>query len=231
MSARRDGQKIFASLPGNGDINNNLNMAPIGMEYDQSANATSRTSDGNMDPFGGGSTYEHDHHAMDIDGDEDEDLDAEESEDVFLPLTSPFPTNYSLNGSNHSSPLRRDTASPSGPSLFASQQMTAAERREHSRRHSRVHSRNLSVFFPRPEQKGLPGYQAQQDEGVPLNSTDSVAVPVAQTKGWGFANKEYSQPYRESLEEISGQTALPNSRRGHHHRHSISHKYEHPNFK
>ncbi|CAD6565477.1 MAG: hypothetical protein CYPHOPRED_005652 [Cyphobasidiales sp. Tagirdzhanova-0007] len=192
------------------------------LDYGQgAASSTSRGSNGM-----GGSAYEHDHQAMemDIDIDDEDDVDAEEAEDIFLPLTSPFSANYSVN-SNNQSPIRRESASPSKPSPFASQQLTAAEKREHSRRHSRVHSRNLSVFFPRPEQKGLPGFQSGQDqEGLP-DIALSVDIPDAQTKGWGYSNAGQAQPYRESVEELAGQSPYPSSRRGHHHRHSMSHNF------
>ena len=71
---------------------------------------------------------------MDIDIDDDDDFDTEEAEDIFLPLSSPFSANYSVSSNNHS-PIRRESACPSKPSPFALQQLTGAEKREHSRRH------------------------------------------------------------------------------------------------
>ena len=155
-------------------------------------------------------------------------LEQEEQDDEFLPMTSPFSPNYSMSANNspvYSMHNRRDSTSSNGSSVPQSpvRNMTAAERREHSRRHSRVHSRNLSVFFPRPEQKGLPGYQTRDSvdqEGSPASATVAVDVPGAATKGWGFANGMSGQSAPSSDDGHS----QPNSRRGHHHRHSMSHK-------
>lgn len=71
-------------------------------------------------------------------------LEEYELEDEFLPMNSPFSPGYSMSGSTTSSPTsyRRDSLgliSPEPPNA-----LSAAERREHSRRHSRIHSRNLS---------------------------------------------------------------------------------------
>ena len=171
-------------------------------------------------------------------------LEEDEEGDIFLPLNpnSPFSPNYSMGGGSSSNPNspssaigggRRDSGSfrvNSGPPPSSSQQMTAAERREHSRRHSRVHSRNLSVFFPRPEQQGLPGYQThehdnEEEDGV--NASVAVDIPGAETRGWGFSNKQMpTRANQQASQQYLGQSdesAMPNSRRGHHHRHSMSH--------
>jgi hypothetical protein len=151
--------------------------------------------------------------------DNDDEEDAEEAEDEFLPLNSPFTPNYSMNGSI--SPARRDSLGTS-PTAQGFASMTAAEKREHSRRHSRVHSRNLSVFFPRPEQIGAPGYQAPGSESPagPSNGY-AVDVPVAQTQGWGYKEGGRAEPAAIGRDDAKTQA---NSRRGHHHRHSMSHK-------
>lgn len=172
-----------------------------------------------------------------------DDEEDEERDEVFLPINSPFTPNYSMSASAASSP-RRDSggpppssssssSSPAPPSLST---MTAAERREHSRRHSRVHSRNLSIFFPRPEQRGLPGYAeiAPEDDVGPEGRAGDVSVdiPGAQTKGWGFANGAAgATPFRPAGSgagaaggEEGGAQTQASSRRGHHHRHSMSHK-------
>lgn len=173
-------------------------------------------------------------------------LEEDEEGDIFLPLNpnSPFSPNYSMGGGSSSNPNspssaigggRRDSGSfrvNSGPPPSSSQQMTAAERREHSRRHSRVHSRNLSVFFPRPEQQGLPGYQThehdnEEEDGV--NASVAVDIPGAETRGWGFSNKQMpTRANQQASQQYLGQSdesAMPNSRRGHHHRHSMSHNF------
>lgn len=71
-------------------------------------------------------------------------LESAEQEDEFLPMTSsPFTPGYSMSGSPTS---RRDSYGNISPEAPAS--LTAAERREHSRRHSRIHERNLSGVSP-----------------------------------------------------------------------------------
>lgn len=86
----------------------------------------------------------------------------------------------------------------------------------------------LTVFFPRPEQAGLPGYAQRAPEDTNDNAPHAD-VPVAQTRGWGFANGQQQQqkPYlAPSIQVDAAQqnATQPNTRRGHHHRHSMSHK-------
>ena len=78
------------------------------------------------------------------------------------------------------------------------------------------------VFFPRPEQAGLPGY-VQRSAGEDQEDTrPQVDVPVAQTRGWGFANAQQKALGLQDSDHPS--TTQPSTRRGHHHRHSMSHK-------
>lgn len=177
-------------------------------------------------------------------------LEQNEAEDEFLPMNSPFTPGYSMNSpttnngssSTPSPTRRRDSGGPvyapsNNPSAANgagfSDTLTAAERREHSRRHSRIHSRNLSVFFPRPEQAGLPGYSVQDHDGseeVLDDANDHVQVPVAQTRGWGFTNGQNAGAQPGGALGSLGQQqdgqhpTQASSRRGHHHRHSMSHK-------
>lgn len=115
--------------------------------------------------------------------------------------------------------------------------MTAAERRDHSRKHSRVHSRNLSVFFPRP------GSEAER-EADEIRATDNFGRQPPhriQTSGLAAPNPNYSSNSASSYGSSSEDSAFsPNglsvpseeygapvsptkSRRGHHRKHSVNH--------
>lgn len=80
------------------------------------------------------------------------------------------------------SPPQANDAALSAPGVDFSK-MTAAERREHSRRHSHVHSRNLSVFFPRPgtdaEAEADTANARAQFEQSPSHVTPAPALPQA----------------------------------------------------
>ena len=151
-------------------------------------------------------------------------LEQLEESDVFLPM-SPFTPGYSMSGSSTpNSPARRESRVNNGPPPSMSQ-MTAAERREHSRKHSTVHARNLSVFFPRPEQQGQAGYQGRADEDDEEQDQVALDIPGAETRGWGYANGQSNKAYNARLGGEETPPSQPNSRRGHHHRHSMSHNF------
>lgn len=80
----------------------------------------------------------------------------------------------------------------------------------HDRHHSRVHSRNLSVFFPRPDQ------QAPGDPfGAGSRPTQSPPSPV-DIRG----PARQASPLTRDANGADG--SRPAQRRGHHHRHSVS---------
>jgi hypothetical protein len=81
-----------------------------------------------------------------------------------------------------------------------------------------------TVFFPRPEQAGLPGYVQRSAEDQEADNRPQIDVPVAQTRGWGFANSQQQKALGVQDGEHPSSTQ-PNARRGHHHRHSMSHKW------
>ena len=108
----------------------------------------------------------------------------------------------------------------------------------HSRRHSRLHSRNLSVFFPRPG--SLPHSTITEDgsqeieiisptdgsspAGVPMPSASPTLSVPPKKFGEGFTFGGRPPPIVASTEEQP--PPLPRgSRRGHHHKHSISHNF------
>jgi hypothetical protein len=133
-----------------------------------------------------------------------------EDQEVFLPLTPNSATSASFNV---------PPISPN-PDSAKVRSLTAAERRDHSRRHSRIHSRNLSVFFPRPDEH-IPAQIDEQNyehEQVPPVVIDTPSTSPVQrwerraSTGFGGGAKPNDIP-------------RPSRRAGHHHRHSMSHKY------
>ncbi|TFK52856.1 hypothetical protein OE88DRAFT_1677493 [Heliocybe sulcata] len=116
------------------------------------------------------------------------------------------------------------------------------------RRHSRINSRNLSIFFPRPgvlpQQTILEdGVQEleypSQSQGVLIPSAESMPslrsrVPGPEKLGEGFTFGERPPDARDELDEpgirasathpMTSMSSRP-SKRGHHHRHSLSHNF------
>ena len=110
----------------------------------------------------------------------------------------------------------------------------------HSRRHSRLHSRNLSIFFPRPG--SLPHSAIAEDgtQELEIDSRDDapaaagVSMPSASPTlsrpqkrlGEGFTFGGRPPPTHNGNALIDEQPPLPRaSRRGHHHKHSLSHNF------
>lgn len=142
--------------------------------------------------------------------------ETEEEDDAFVPLGSGSASEF--------------TFAP-GPSPQV-QGNAAAPHERHTRRHSRLHSRNLSVFFPRPGQEvtgTLAGYNDPPDLGkgpilMPSAKIHSYAMP-----GTGGIPRSTSAPFRSPAgvpNHSPSDAASPavTGRRGHHHRHSLSHK-------
>ncbi|KAF6757953.1 hypothetical protein DFP72DRAFT_889488 [Ephemerocybe angulata] len=141
-----------------------------------------------------------------------------------------------------SSPLLPN-GTPDGPSSAT----TAAQ---HKRRHSRMHSRNLSVFFPRPG--SLPSTVISEDgdqDEAPVSTIpeagSSVNVPGTRSFRKGSASNPPLTPLGQGF-KFGGQPSAadddPDSdapspttkggpafskpaRRGHHHKHSMSHSF------
>ncbi|EKM56625.1 uncharacterized protein PHACADRAFT_207827 [Phanerochaete carnosa HHB-10118-sp] len=105
----------------------------------------------------------------------------------------------------------------------------------HTRRHSRLHSRNLSIFFPRPG--SLPSTAIDEDGNNEVEADasylgdDGVLIPLVtspspeqHTFRQGFTFGAKPPPDADS----NGFTPLPPAgpaRRGHHHKHSLSHNF------
>ncbi|KAM0790204.1 hypothetical protein ACM66B_005519 [Microbotryomycetes sp. NB124-2] len=80
---------------------------------------------------------------------------------------------------------------------------------KHARGHSRIHERNLSAFFPRPGQAAVGYGDAFED---PHRSRDRQTSPI-QSMPEASTSPDKHTPTRQL------------GRRGHHHRHSVSHNY------
>lgn len=110
----------------------------------------------------------------------------------------------------------------------------------HTRRHSRLHSRNLSVFFPRPG--SLPVTTIDEDGAQEVNFAPSQSFSSVNGSGEGVLMPSASSPapgqrtFREGFtfgarppgsgsESDPSLEASKTSRRGHHHKHSLSHNF------
>jgi hypothetical protein len=128
-----------------------------------------------------------------------------------------------------------------GPSLQATDSggETGGAGHGHGRRHSRLHSRNLSIFFPRPhatisedvisdvESAPLSPNNAPQSLIDPIPSSQSEPLQIGRdlTSSFSFGSSGKGAdtiPKSNSTGAVgSGMTA----RRGHHHKHSLSHNF------
>ncbi|KAJ7188292.1 hypothetical protein C8R46DRAFT_1054280 [Mycena filopes] len=123
------------------------------------------------------------------------------------PLPSPLSTSTSFADqmrlpTSQSAPSQSDVEPPKSPLS------------PQSRRHSRIHSRNLSVFFPRPG--ALP--QSTIDE----DGAQELEVPPTLGAGFTFGKTP------PGVEPDPAPPLTPSSsatRRGHHHKHSVSHTF------
>lgn len=106
----------------------------------------------------------------------------------------------------------------------------------HSRRHSRLHSRNLSIFFPRPHAT-ISEDERPGDEEAPPPSPDPILIPASQSeeiaRSGAQAREEFNPGFTfgglpKSNSEPNGIRSSGSgvtARRGHHHKHSLSHNF------
>lgn len=106
--------------------------------------------------------------------------------------------------------------------------------RKASQPHMRIHSRNLSVFFPRP---GAPPPAIAEDDGTQETSaSESVLIPSGsdskkrEVLGAGFTfgggkPPPGAVPLPALPSSHSRSTPSTSKRRGHHHKHSLSHNF------
>lgn len=149
----------------------------------------------------------------------------------YPPLGHSSDTPSTLVGSPNGNGLTNGNGLPSSPSSASS---------AHTRRHSRLHSRNLSVYFPRPG--SLPVTTIDEDGAQEINfstptpssfthgADEGVLIPSAsspaagqRTFREGFTFGARPPDSLPSAELPPGSTQA--SRRGHHHKHSLSHNF------
>ncbi|KAI0672289.1 hypothetical protein C8Q78DRAFT_1026273 [Trametes maxima] len=155
------------------------------------------------------------------------------------PLSTSFPANqlsvppaHKLASSSTAPELHQPGSSPpeNGGGIKISQPPAQ------SRRHSRIHSRNLSIYFPRPG--SLPSTSIAEDGaqeldyGEPLTRHDGVPIPSASPgpgqrtfrEGFTFGGRPPSAS--STTHPMASMTSSGSaSRRGHHHKHSMSHNF------
>lgn len=161
------------------------------------------------------------------------------------PLPSPLSGTFPVNGSHPQPHSHNRTTSFSKSNSNGSDQLTlptsnpsdlsnGVPSTKPNRRHSRLHSRNLSIFFPRPgslpessiSEDGTQEIQVHIDEEAPVTDMPSAgsSAPYAEhkqkLKGFTFGGK----PSPDS-DGSTPSSATSTSRRGHHHKHSVSHNF------
>lgn len=114
--------------------------------------------------------------------------------------------------------------------------LPAPNTQSHSRRHSRLHSRNLSIFFPRPGSLPSTKIEEDSDQGIAFapsssySSDDGVLIPSASSPGPGQRSFREGFTFGAKPPDAPGNGGPPDApsgpaRRGHHHKHSLSHNF------
>ncbi len=157
--------------------------------------------------------------------------------------SSPAATSHGLSIATSSSDLEQPHSPPKGHAFPNGKGLPSSppgSSQAHTRRHSRLHSRNLSVFFPRPgslpstsiaedgnqeaQFTPSPSYSSStSDDGIPMPSASPGPGQRTFRDGFTFG----ARPPEEHFDTNSA-TGSPMSgaaRRGHHHKHSLSHNF------
>ena len=151
------------------------------------------------------------------------------SNDFSPPLRSPLSNSFSPRQSMFppppDSPSLKTFAFPQSVSAPDMQRSLSSGQPGTSRRHThnRIHSRNLSVFFPRPGT--LPEQTIEEDSvEIPAPATTIREQPANDGLRAGFRFGGLPSTSDNSLTPSSSSGSRP-SRRGHHHKHSMSHNF------
>ena len=150
------------------------------------------------------------------------------SSEFSPPLRSPLSNSFSPRDSVFppapDSPSSKTFAFPQSISAPDMQQRSLSSGQSTtSRRHNRIHSRNLSVFFPRPGTLSQPTIEEDSID-VPVPVTTMRERPSSDGLRAGFKFGGLSSTSDNSLTPSSSSGSRP-SRRGHHHKHSMSHNF------
>ena len=142
------------------------------------------------------------------------------------PLSNSFsPPRPSLFPAPPDSPSFKTFAFPQSVSTPEMQRSLSSGQPVASRRHThnRIHSRNLSVFFPRPGTSPEPTIEEDSvDIPAPVTTIRERTSNDGLRAGFRFGGSP--SPSDNSLTPSSSSGSRP-SRRGHHHKHSMSHNF------
>ena len=148
------------------------------------------------------------------------------SNEFSPPLRSPLSNSFSPRKSMFpppDSPSPKTFAFPQSVSAPDMQQRSLSSGASRRHTHNRIHSRNLSVFFPRPGT--LPQPTIEEDSvDVPAPVTTIHQRPSSDGLRAGFKFGGLPSTSDNSLTPSSSSGSRP-SRRGHHHKHSMSHNF------
>ncbi|KAH9947841.1 hypothetical protein B0H21DRAFT_789088 [Amylocystis lapponica] len=144
------------------------------------------------------------------------------------PLSLSFPSSHHSSSSSHAFPASSTAPELTTPGAQESVIGTPASQ-AHTRRHSRLHSRNLSVFFPQPG--SIPSTAIAEDGGQEItyngaaSPSDGVPMPAASP---GPGQRSFREGFTfggrpPAVSMPSGASGA--ARRGHHHKHSLSHNF------
>lgn len=166
-----------------------------------------------------------------------------------IPRGNGFPVSHSLNNVPSRPISMHEPMSPRMHSSFSSPVVQQGMQppgtlpspaTQSNRRHSRIHSRNLSIFFPRPG--SLPHASIAEDGSQEIEygvhkEAPTTLIPSASPgpydrshlpakpfgEGFTFGGRANSTSSTSSTE--AGAVSTQSVRRGHHHKHSMSHNF------
>lgn len=151
-----------------------------------------------------------------------------------------FSTLGALHGHSRARSISANLHSPTLPSPLSfsfpdPQLATSATENsaKNARRHSRIHSRNLSVFFPRPGTLPDSSLTIAEDGAQEIEIRPDAQTKISSAPGMHRSRSDSPQtPFGAGFTFGSrppGQTptsiSSTSSRRGHHHKHSLSHNF------
>ncbi|KIM36363.1 hypothetical protein M413DRAFT_449239 [Hebeloma cylindrosporum] len=162
------------------------------------------------------------------------------------PLSTSFPIHNSAFSPTTTSHPPNMSTSQSAPDPLQQAEGQPAHSK-HNRRHSRMHSRNLSVFFPRPgslqpstiSEDGAQEVEMVEEAPLIPSAGSSVSMPGSGSRtrngarapitplgqGFTFGAKPPSSYPMPELMTAPRSTSSTTSKRGHHHKHSLSHNF------
>ncbi|KAJ3755267.1 hypothetical protein EV360DRAFT_96215 [Lentinula raphanica] len=171
---------------------------------------------------------------------------------ISTPYSPPLPSPLSFSFPTSSQHQQQQNANSTVVDL--NHEPNQAQNANHTRRHSRLHSRNLSIFFPRPgslpsntinedgsQELEFPASSPSDIEALPIpsagssvsfpgqrQSAKSLQTPLGANFTFGgrppSANGLPAPPLM-SMSNGPSSASSTSSRRGHHHKHSLSHNF------